>query len=136
MIGIILLLHVDFRSWRLTALVFLTIPFALYGGVAGVMLDNGIISLGSLVGFNRRCWVSRLATASCWSATTGIWKNTRANRLVRHWSSRFQKSGLRPILPDGSGNGIWLLSLLVWGGNLPRDVKSNTRWPSSFWADS
>jgi len=50
-IGIILVLHVDFGSWRQTFLVTLTLPFALIGGVIGVLLTGGLLSLGSLVGF-------------------------------------------------------------------------------------
>lgn len=51
LIGIVLILYVDFQSWRLTLLVTLTLPFALIGGVAGVLLTGGVLSLGSLVGF-------------------------------------------------------------------------------------
>ena len=51
LLGILLVLHVDFGSVRLVALVALTIPFALIGGVAGVFLTGGVLSLGSLVGF-------------------------------------------------------------------------------------
>ena len=50
-LGILVLLHVEFQSWRLTWLVFLTLPFALIGGVCGAFLTGGILSLGSLVGF-------------------------------------------------------------------------------------
>ena len=50
-IGILLIIHADFRSVRLTALVALTLPFALIGGVAGAVLGGGVLSLGSLVGF-------------------------------------------------------------------------------------
>lgn len=49
--GIVVLLYTDFRSVRLVLLVMLTAPFALIGGVAGVWLGGGAISLGSLVGF-------------------------------------------------------------------------------------
>lgn len=48
---ILLVLHVDFGSLRMVALVALTIPFALIGGVASVFLTGGVLSLGSLVGF-------------------------------------------------------------------------------------
>jgi Cu/Ag efflux pump CusA len=51
LLGILLVLHVDFGSARLVALVALTIPFALIGGVASVFLTGGVLSLGSLVGF-------------------------------------------------------------------------------------
>ncbi len=51
LLGILLVLHVDFGSARMVALVALTIPFALIGGVASVFLTGGVLSLGSLVGF-------------------------------------------------------------------------------------
>ncbi len=51
LIGIFLLLYVDFASPRLAGLVFLTLPFALVGGVLAALLTGGVLSLGSLVGF-------------------------------------------------------------------------------------
>src|SRR4030095_16699754 len=48
---ILLVLHVDFGSLRMVALIALTIPFALIGGVASGFLSGGVLSLGSLVGF-------------------------------------------------------------------------------------
>jgi len=42
------LLQADFRSWRLAVLVFLTLPFALLGGVIGAFVGGGVLSL---VGF-------------------------------------------------------------------------------------
>jgi Cu/Ag efflux pump CusA len=50
-IGIFLLLQAGFRSWRLAALSFLTLPVALVGGVVAVVIDGGTLELGSLVGF-------------------------------------------------------------------------------------
>jgi Cu/Ag efflux pump CusA len=50
-LGIFVILHTDFSSTRLALLVFLGLPFALIGGVLGVILGGGILSLGSLVGF-------------------------------------------------------------------------------------
>jgi CzcA family heavy metal efflux pump len=51
LLGILLVLHVDFGSMRMVALIALTIPFALIGGVASVFMSGGVLSLGSLVGF-------------------------------------------------------------------------------------
>lgn len=51
MMGILLILYIDFQSVRLTLLVSLTIPFALIGAVIAVWIDGGMLSLGSLVGF-------------------------------------------------------------------------------------
>jgi CzcA family heavy metal efflux pump len=50
-IGILLLLQAAFRSWRLSVAFFLALPVALVGGVFGALLDGGVLSLGSLMGF-------------------------------------------------------------------------------------
>jgi Cu/Ag efflux pump CusA len=50
-VGIFLLLQTAFNSWRLAALAFLTLPAALVGGVLAAYAGDGIVSLGSLVGF-------------------------------------------------------------------------------------
>lgn len=51
-IGVFILLQATFRSWRLAALVFLTIPVALVGGALAVLLvSGGAISFGSVFGF-------------------------------------------------------------------------------------
>ncbi len=117
LIGILLLLHVDFKSLRLSLLVFLTLPFALIGGVAGVLLGGGVLSLGSLVGF-----VTVLGIA----ARNGI-------MLVSHYRHLQEKEGvpfgvplvlqgaeerLSPILMTALCAGLALLPL-VWRGNVP-----------------
>ena len=50
-IAIFLLLQAAFGSLRLAALTFLLLPMALVGGVLAVKLGDGVLSLGSLVGF-------------------------------------------------------------------------------------
>lgn len=117
LIGIVLLLHVDFRSWRLTAIVFFSIPFALVGGVAGVMLDNGVMSLGSLVGF-----VTVLGIA----ARNGIMLVSHYRHLEEEEGEPFGPALVRrgseerlvPILMTVLATGLALVPL-VWGGNLP-----------------
>jgi Cu/Ag efflux pump CusA len=69
LLGIWLLLHADFKSTKLAVLVFITLPFALVGGVMAAFLSGGVLSLGSLVGF-----VTVLGIA----ARNGI-------MLVSHW---------------------------------------------------
>jgi CzcA family heavy metal efflux pump len=115
--GILLLLYVDFGSWRLALLVFFTIPFALVGGVVGAWLDTGVLSLGSLVGF-----VTVLGIA----ARNGI-------MLVSHYRHLEQAEGepfglplvlrgsaerLAPILMTALSTGLALVPLIV-RGNLP-----------------
>ncbi len=51
LLGILLLLHADFRSARLVLLILVSLPFALVGGVLSAFVSGGVLSLGSLVGF-------------------------------------------------------------------------------------
>ncbi len=50
-IGIFLLLYIAFRSAPDAALVMLNLPLALIGGVAGVFVSGGVISVASIIGF-------------------------------------------------------------------------------------
>jgi CzcA family heavy metal efflux pump len=50
-LAIFLLLQASFRSFRLAALSFLTLPMALVGGALAAWIGGGVLSLGSLVGF-------------------------------------------------------------------------------------
>jgi Cu/Ag efflux pump CusA len=49
--GIVVILYSEFRSWRLVLLALLTLLFASAGGVLGVWVGGGNLSLGALVGF-------------------------------------------------------------------------------------
>ncbi len=49
--GIFLLLLAAFRSARAAAVVMINLPLALIGGVAGVFLGDGVLSIAALIGF-------------------------------------------------------------------------------------
>ncbi|MGH6640629.1 MAG: efflux RND transporter permease subunit, partial [Polaromonas sp.] len=51
LIGIFLLLQACFRSWRLALIAFLAIPVSLAGGLLAAVASDGVISLGSIIGF-------------------------------------------------------------------------------------
>ena len=51
LIGIFLLLQACFGSWRLATMAFVGLPAAVAGGVLGVLVTGGVMSLGSIVGF-------------------------------------------------------------------------------------
>lgn len=51
LLGILLLLYLDFRRLRLCLLVMFSVPLACIGGILSVYLSGGDLSLGSLVGF-------------------------------------------------------------------------------------
>jgi len=50
-VGILLILQASFMNWKLAIMGFLALPAALVGGVLAAFFGDGIISLGSLVGF-------------------------------------------------------------------------------------
>ncbi len=117
LIGILLIIHADFRSVRLTALVALTLPFALIGGVAGAVLGGGVLSLGSLVGF-----VSVLGIA----ARNGIMLVSHYRHLELEEGEPFglglvvrgSAERLAPILMTALATGLALVPL-AWAGNKP-----------------
>ncbi|CAH1201424.1 Cobalt-zinc-cadmium resistance protein CzcA; Cation efflux system protein CusA [Candidatus Nitrotoga sp. BS] len=49
--AIVLIVYVDFKSYRHTLILVASLPFALIGGVIGVFISGGVVSLGSMVGF-------------------------------------------------------------------------------------
>ena len=115
--GILLLLHMDFQSWRLTFIVALTIPFALVGGVLGTLLQGGVLSLGSLVGF-----VTVLGIA----ARNGIMLVSHFRHLEEVEGEPFgvamvlrgAEERLTPILMTALATGLALVPLVV-AGNKP-----------------
>lgn len=112
-----ILLQTDFGSWRLALLVFLTLPFALLGGVAAAFLSGGVLSLGSLIGF-----VSVLGIAS----RNGIMLSSHYRHLKREEGQRFDRElilrgaeeRLVPILMTALCAGLALVPL-VFSGTRP-----------------
>mgnify|MGYP003345657658 FL=1 len=116
-VAIFLLLYSDFQAFKPAALIFLTLPFALAGGIAGVVLGGGVVSLGSLVGF-----VTVLGVA----VRNGI-------MLIDHYRHLQQVEGvpfgiplilqgaserLAPVLMTAMTTGLALIPVLQ-GGNIP-----------------
>ena len=117
LLGVVVLLHAEFASWRLTMLVVLTLPFALIGGVIGAFLTGGVLSLGSLVGF-----VTVLGVA----ARNGIMLLSHYQHLELVEGEPFgtalairgAEERLAPILMTALCAGLGLVPLLL-GGNKP-----------------
>jgi CzcA family heavy metal efflux pump len=114
---IFLLLQAAFGSLRLAALTFVLLPMALVGGVLAVKLGDGVLSLGSLVGF---------LTVFGIAARNGI-------LMVSHFQHLEQKEGvpfgpglvlrgakerLAPIMMTACATGLALVPLAV-AGSLP-----------------
>ena len=117
LLGVLLVIHSDFRSARLTALVFITLPFALIGGVFGAVWGGGVLSLGSLVGF-----VTVLGIA----ARNGIMLVSHYRHLELEEGEPFglnlvirgSEERLAPILMTALATGLALVPLAL-AGNKP-----------------
>ncbi|WP_020472206.1 efflux RND transporter permease subunit [Zavarzinella formosa] len=122
LIGIVLLLFVDFGEWRPTWLVALTIPFALVGGVIAVFLTGGVMSLGSIVGF-----VTVLGIA----ARNGIMMVSHFRHLEHEEGEPFGLSlvtrgaeeRLAPILMTALATGLALLPLAITGNKPGQEIE-------------
>ena len=117
-LGILLLIWLEFRSLRLTALLAPSLPFALLGGVVAVLLSGGVLSLGALVGF---------VTVIGISARNGIMLVSHYVHLETNEGEAFNSSmilrgaeeRLVPILMTASCAALALLPLVL-RGDLPR----------------
>ena len=121
-VGIVLLLYVDFEAWRPTLLVALTIPFALVGGVAAVAATGGVVSLGSLVGF-----VTVLGIA----ARNGIMMVSHFRHLESAEGVPFgvalvlrgAEERLAPVLMTALATGLALLPLALSGNKPGQEIE-------------
>ena len=111
---ILFLLQASFRSMRLALLLFLTLPMALVGGILAVWLGDGILSLGSLIGF---------LTVFGIAARNGILMVSHFQHLEHEEGEAFgpalvlrgAKERLAPILMTAGATGLALVPLAVAG---------------------
>jgi Cu/Ag efflux pump CusA len=111
---IFLLLQASFGSWRLATLSFLTLPMALVGGALAAYFTDGILSLGSLVGFY---------TVFGIAARNGILMINHFQHLEQYEGETFgpelvlrgAKERLSPILMTTLAAGLALVPLVVAG---------------------
>jgi Cu/Ag efflux pump CusA len=116
-IGIFLLLQASFGSVRLGLLSFLTLPSALVGGVLAAWLGDGVLSLGSLVGF---------LTVLGIAARNGIMLISHFQHLERAEGETFgvelvlrgAQERLGPILMTALATGLALVPLVA-AGSIP-----------------
>jgi len=116
-VAVFLLLLTAFGNWRLASLIFLTLPFALVGGILATYLSDRVISLGALVGF---------LTVLGIAARNGIMMISHYQHLEREEGEPFgpgliirgAKERLSPILMTALATGLALVPLVV-AGSIP-----------------
>jgi Cu/Ag efflux pump CusA len=114
LVGIFLLLLIDFGSPRAATLVFLTLPFALVGAIGAVLLTGRVLSLGSLVG---------LVTVIGIAARNGIMLVSHYRHLElqegvpfgRDLILRGSEERLAPILMTAFATGLALVPIVIGG---------------------
>ncbi len=122
LLGVLLVIQSDFRTTRLTTLVFLTLPFALIGGVCGAVWGGGVLSLGSLVGF-----VTVLGIA----ARNGIMLISHYRHLEEEEGEPFgpalvirgSEERLAPILMTALATGLALVPLAIAGAKPGHEIE-------------
>ena len=70
-VGLFIILVLAFGSSRDALLIMLNLPLALIGGVAGVFLSGGVLSVASMIGFITLFGIAT-ETGSCWCRTSII----------------------------------------------------------------
>jgi CzcA family heavy metal efflux pump len=122
-LGIGFLLHVVFRSVRDAALIMLNLPLALIGGVVGVYLSGGVLSVASLIGFisvfgiaarNGIMMVSHIRHLQRFEGVTDFAEAVRLGAMER----------LAPILMTAMGSSFALIPLVVGGDQPGKEILS------------
>ena len=113
--GILFLLTTALRSGRDALIILVNLPLAFIGGVMGVFLSGGILSVASLVG---------LITLFGIATRNGIMLVTHIRHLMEEEGERFRAAvergaleRLSPILMTALSSGLALLPLVVRAGD-------------------
>ncbi len=122
-IAIFLLLFVAFHSGRDALLVMLNLPLALMGGVAGMYLSDGVLSVATLIGF---ITLFGIATRN------GVMLIAHIHNLVRHEQvhdvyeavHRAAMERLIPILMTALAAGLALVPLAMSGGEPGSEIQT------------
>jgi CzcA family heavy metal efflux pump len=119
---ILILLQAAFGSWRLSALLFLTLPMALVGGVLAAWAGLHVITLGALVGF---------FTVLGIAARNGILLISHFRHLEEYEGEPFgpglvlrgASERLSPILMTALATALALLPLVIYGNRPGQEIE-------------
>ncbi len=122
-IGIAFLLHLAFGSGRDAALVMLNLPLALIGGVAGVFVGGGVLSVASLIGF---ITVFGIATRNGIMLVSHIRHLQEEEGItdLREAVFRGAMERLAPILMTALAAGLALIPLALSGGRPGNEIQT------------
>ena len=122
-IGIGFLLHLAFGSARDAALVMLNLPLALIGGVVGVFVSGGVLSVASLIGF---ITVFGIATRNGIMLVSHI-RHLREEEGVTDFREAVFRGAMErlvPILMTALAAGLALIPLALGGGKPGNEIQT------------
>ena len=120
-LGIGFLLHIVFRSLRDTLLIMINLPLALIGGVAGIFVSGGILSVASVIGLisvfgiaarNGIMMVSHIRHLQRFEGVSDFHEAVRRGAMER----------LAPILMTALAAGLALVPLALGGEQPGREI--------------
>lgn len=114
-IVILLLLYLQFRSWKQSVVVLLNLPLALIGGVMALVVTGGVISIPAIIGF-----ISLFGMATRGGMLLVDRYNELSSRGLSHREVvvRGSLDRLLPILMTALSSGLALIPLAL-GSHLP-----------------
>jgi len=123
LLGMIMILGIAFKSMRDVLFIMLNLPLALIGGVAGVFLSGGILSIASMIGF---------ITLFGIAARNGIMLLTHIHHLMeKEGVTDFKTAVIRgsierlsPILMTALCAGLALVPLALSGGKPGSEIQT------------
>lgn len=122
-VGIAFLLFLAFRSWRDALLTMSNLPLALIGGVFGVFLSGGVLSIASIIGF---ITVFGIATRNGIMMVSHI-KHVQEHEGVTDFRAAVYKGAserLIPILMTALATGLALVPLALRGGQPGSEIET------------
>lgn len=122
-VGIFLLLYMALSSGRDAALVMLNLPLALIGGVGGVLLSGGVISIASMIGF---ITLFGIATRNGIMIVTHIRHLIQVEGIQDPFQAVIQGASERliPITMTALASGLGLLPLALASGEAGSEIQA------------